>query len=410
MEYNIIVGQSGGPTAVINSTLAGVFQNAQRRSVANIYGMRHGIRGFLENELVDLADYIKGSLEFEILKRTPSSFLGSCRYRLPDPEENETVYKTIFKTLKNRDINAFLYIGGNDSMDTILKLSQYGKAVGSDIRFIGVPKTIDNDLLETDHAPGYGSAAKYIAITMKEIIRDATVYGTPNVTIVEIMGRNSGWLTMAAALAVGDDCEGVDMICLPETPFDVEGFTERVDRALKEKQDAVIVAVSEGVKLHDGRYVCELSDDARYLDAFGHKSLTGTARYLSNLVARQLKVKTRCIELSTLQRCAGHITSRTDITEAYQVGGAGVKAAMEGITGQMITLHRVSDDPYQAITGMHPVEYVANLEKKVPAAWIDLGNLSVTEDAVRYVRPLVQAELPAFFIDGLVRHLSLKFC
>ncbi len=410
MGYNIIVGQSGGPTAVINATLAGVFQNAQRRAVQNVYGMRHGIRGFLEGELVNLGNYIKGSLEFEILKRTPSSFLGSCRYRLPDPAQDDAVYRTVFKTLRDRDIQAFLYIGGNDSMDTIMKLSRYGKATGSDIRFIGIPKTIDNDLLETDHTPGYGSAAKYIAITMKEIIRDATVYGTPNVTIVEIMGRNSGWLTMAASLAVGDDCEGVDMICPPEVPFDVECFTQRVDRALREKKDAVIVAVSEGLKLADGRYVCELSDDARYLDAFGHQSLTGTARYLSNLVARQLKVKTRCIEFSTLQRCAGHITSRTDITEAYQVGGAGVKAALEGITGHMITLHRVSDDPYQAIAGMHPVDYIANLEKKVPAAWIDRENLSVTEDAVRYVRPLVQAELPSFFIDGLVRHLSLRFC
>ena len=395
---------------MINSTLAGVFQNAQRRSATNIYGMRYGIRGVLDGNIVNLGDSIKGTMEFEILKRTPSSFLGSCRYRLPDPAENEAVYQTIFQTLKERDISAFLYIGGNDSMDTILKLSQYGRAVGSDIRFIGVPKTIDNDLMETDHTPGYGSAAKYIAVTMKEIIRDATVYGTPNVTIVEIMGRNSGWLTMAAALAEGDDCEGVDMICLPETPFHVEAFTQRVSQALAQKQDAVIIAVSEGLKLDDGRYVCELSDDARYTDAFGHKNLTGTARYLSNLVARQLQVKTRCIELSTLQRCAAHVTSRTDITEAYQVGGAGVKAAMEGLTGQMITLQRVSEDPYQAISGLHPVELVANLEKKVPAAWIDTDALAVREEAVRYVRPLVQAELPAFYIDGLVRHLSLKFC
>ncbi len=395
---------------MINATLAGVFQNAQRRSVSTVYGMRYGVRGFLEGIVVNLGDSIKGPMEFEILKRTPSSFLGSCRYQLPQPSENEAIYQQIFKALKSYDINAFLYIGGNDSMDTILKLSRYGKAVGSDIRFIGIPKTIDNDLMETDHTPGFGSAAKYIAVTMKEIIRDATVYGTPNVTIVEIMGRNTGWLTMAAALAQGDDCEGVDMICPPELPFNVEGFTQRVARALKEKQDAVIIAVSEGLKLADGRYVCELSDDARYLDAFGHKNLTGTARYLSNLVARQLKVKTRCIELSTLQRCASHITSRTDITEAYQVGGAGVKAAMEGMTGHMITLQRVSDDPYQAISGLHPVEYVANFEKKVPGAWIDSENLTMKEEAVRYVRPLVQAELPAFYIDGLVRHISLKFC
>jgi len=409
MGYNIIVGQSGGPTAVINTTLAGVFQNAQRRSVQNIYGMRHGIRGFLEGSIVNLGHYIKGDLEFEILKRTPSSFLGSCRYQLPDAAQDDAVYRSIFQALRDRDINAFLYIGGNDSMDTIMKLSQYGRAVGSDIRFIGVPKTIDNDLMETDHTPGFGSAAKYIAVTMKEIIRDATVYGTPNVTIVEIMGRNCGWLTAAAALVKGDDCEGVDMICPPEVPFDVDGFTEHVNRVLQAKQDAVVIAVSEGLKLADGRYVCELSDDARYVDAFGHKNLTGTARYLSNLIARKLDVKTRCIELSTMQRCAGHISSRTDVLEAYQVGGAGVKAAMEGQTGQMVTLQRVSEDPYQAISGLYPVEKVANLEKKLPAAWIDSKNLTVTEDAVRYVRPLVQAELPAFYIDGLVRHLNLKF-
>lgn len=410
MGYNIIVGQSGGPTAVINTTLAGVFQNAQRRSVDTIFGMRYGIRGFLEDAVVNMEDYIKSSLEFEILKRTPSSFLGSCRYQLPKLSEDDGVYQRIFKSLKERKIDAFLYIGGNDSMDTILKLSQYGAATGSDIRFIGIPKTIDNDLTETDHTPGYGSAAKYIAVTMKEIIRDATVYGTKNVTVVEIMGRNTGWLTAASALVRGDDCGGVDMICLPETEFDVERFAGQVNHALQKKQDAVIIAVSEGVKLGDGRYVCELSDDARYLDAFGHKNLTGTARYLSNVLARKLNVKTRSIELSTLQRCAGHMQSRTDVYEAYQAGGAGVKAALEGNTGQMVTLQRISDDPYQAIAGLQSVEKVANFEKKVPGEWIDTERLAVTADMEHYIRPLVQAELPAFYIDGLVRHLSLKFC
>ena len=395
---------------MINTTLAGVFQNAKRRSVQSVMGMRYGIRGFLENDIVDMEQYIKGSLEYEILKRTPSSFLGSCRYRLPDPADDEDVYKRIFRSLNDQKIDAFLYIGGNDSMDTIWKLSQYGTATGSPIRFIGVPKTIDNDLMGTDHTPGYGSAAKYIAVTMKEIIRDASVYGTRNVTVVEIMGRNTGWLTAASALVQGDDCDGVDMICLPETEFSVGHFVEHVDGLLQKRGNAVVIAVSEGVKLADGRYVCELSDDARYVDAFGHKNLTGTARYLSNTLAHALQVKTRSIELSTLQRCAGHMQSRTDILEAYQVGGAGVKAAMEGETGKMVTLQRISDDPYQAIAGLTDVANAANFEKKVPKEWIDAEHYAMTEDIVRYIRPLIQAELPAFFIDGLVRHLSLRFC
>ncbi len=395
---------------MINTTLAGVFQNAKRRSAQSIFGMRYGIRGFLDDDIVDMERYIKGSLEYEILKRTPSSFLGSCRYRLPDLADDEDMYRRIFRSLNDKKIDAFLYIGGNDSMDTIMKLSQYGAATGSDIRFIGIPKTIDNDLLGTDHTPGYGSAAKYIAVTMKEIIRDASVYGTRNVTVVEIMGRNTGWLTAASALVQGDDCDGVDMICLPEVGFDVGHFMEHVDGLLQKQKGAVVIAVSEGVKLADGRYVCELSDDARYVDAFGHKNLTGTARYLSNTLAHALKVKTRSIELSTLQRCAGHMQSRTDILEAYQVGGAGVKAAMEGKTGQMVTLRRISDDPYQMITGLTDVENAANFEKKVPTEWIDASRYAMTEDVVRYIRPLIQAELPAFFIDGLVRHLNLKFC
>jgi len=403
---NVLVGQSGGPTAVINASLAGVFQAAQRRGAAHVYGMVNGIAGFLNGETVDLTAMLNNSLEIELLKRTPSSFLGSCRFKLPDVKEDVATYQLIFRRLADLDIDLFFYIGGNDSMDTILKLSDYAAAVQSPVRFMGVPKTIDNDLLETDHTPGYGSAAKYIAVVMKEIIRDATVYGNRYVTIVETMGRNAGWLTAAAALARGDDCEGVDMICLPEIPFNVDHFIEKVAK-MQEKRASIVIAVSEGVKLADGRYVCLLSNDERRVDAFGHTNLTGTARYLANRVAQALPTKTRCIELSTLQRCAAHVSSRVDITEAYQVGGAAVKAALEGHTGEMVGIKRISNDPYQYVTETVDVRRVANLEKKVPLSWINDAHTDMLPMFLQYARPLIQAELSPIFIDGLVRHTRL---
>mgnify|MGYP000363394972 CR=1 FL=1 len=332
---------------------------------------------------------------------------SECRYKLPDWHEDETVYKKLFAILEKLNIGYFFYIGGNDSMDTIGKLAEYGERIQSDIRFMGVPKTIDNDLMVTDHTPGYGSAAKYIGVVMKEIIRDATVYGTKYVTVVEIMGRNAGWLTAAAALAKSDDCEGVDMICLPEVPFNVEHFIEKV-RVMQEKKPSIVIAVSEGVKLEDGRYVCELADDVHAVDAFGHKALTGTARYLANVVARNLDTKTRCIELSTLQRCAGHLTSRTDITEAYQVGGAAAKAAFEGVTGQMVALKRISNSPYQCTTELHPISEVANLEKKVPLSWMNANHTQMTDEFLAYARPLIQAELTPLYIAGLPHHIYMK--
>ena len=407
MGRNAIVGQSGGPTSVINASLAGVLQACQKRGAEHIYGMRHGIEGLLNGQVVDLGETCGSTLEIELLKRTPSSYLGSCRYKLPGYIENPEVYAKLFKILDQLDIGYFFYIGGNDSMDTIMKLSDYAKQIGSHIRFMGVPKTIDNDLMGTDHTPGYGSAAKYVATVTKELCRDAAVYGTKYVTIVEIMGRNAGWLTAAAALAKADDCEGVDMICLPEVPFNVDRFVEKVERMQKEKP-SIVIAVSEGVKLEDGRYVCELADDVHAVDAFGHKALTGTARFLANTVARRLDTKTRCIELSTLQRCAGHLTSRTDITEAYQVGGAAAKAAFEGHTGEMIALKRLSNDPYQCTTEPHDVHEVANLEKKVPLEWLNETHTDMLPAFHAYARPLVQAELTPVYIDGLPRHIYMK--
>lgn len=406
MGKNAIVGQSGGPTSVINASLAGVLQACQMRGANRVYGMLHGVEGLLDEKTVDLTTTLGSSLEIELLKRTPSSYLGSCRYKLPDYLTHPEVYEKLFAILKKMDIGYFFYIGGNDSMDTLCKLSDYAKQVGSDIRFMGVPKTIDNDLMMTDHTPGYGSAAKYIGVVMKEIIRDATVYGTNYVTIVEIMGRNAGWLTAAAALARSEDCEGVNMICLPEVPFNVEHFIDKVARMQKESA-SVVIAVSEGVKLEDGRYVCELSNDAHFVDAFGHKSLTGTARYLSNCVAGALKTKTRSIELSTLQRCAAHMSSRTDITEAYQVGGAAAKAAFEGNTGKMVALERISNDPYQCATKLVDIHLIANFEKKVPLEWVNAYHTDMTPEFLQYARPLIQSELTPVFIDGLPRHIHL---
>ena len=407
MGINAIVGQSGGPTCVINSSLAGVFSSCRKHGVQHVYGMRHGVQGLLKDDVVNLTDVLSAPGQLTLLRHTPASYLGSCRYKLPESDQMEAIYQEIFDVLRRYDIGYFFYIGGNDSMDTILKLSDYAAKVGSDIRFIGVPKTIDNDLTHTDHTPGYGSAAKYIGTTIKELVRDSTIYDLKSVTIVEIMGRNAGWLTAAAALARGEDCEGVNMICLPEVPFNIEHFIDKVERMQRESR-SVVIAVSEGVKLADGRYVCELSDDAHFVDAFGHKSLTGTARYLANQVAGKLKTKTRSIELSTLQRCAAHVSSRTDITEAYQVGGAAAKAAFEGHTGEMVALERISNDPYQCTTRLVDIHQIANFEKKVPLEWVNSYRTDMEPAFLQYARPLIQAELTPVYIDGLPRHIFMK--
>ena len=407
MGKNAIVGQSGGPTAVINSSLVGVYQAAKSRGAAHVYGMRHGVLGLLEEQIVDLSETLRDNLDIEILKRTPSSYLGSCRYKLPDPNKDAATYEKLFGILEKLDIGYFFYIGGNDSMDTIAKLSDYAAAVGSGIKFMGVPKTIDNDLMNTDHTPGFGSAAKYIGAVMKEITRDSLVYDLRSVTIVEVMGRNAGWLTGAAALAKAEDCEGVDMICLPELPFDIGHFISRVD-ALQREKSGVVIAVSEGVKLADGRYVCDLDSPDSARDAFGHRWLTGAARFLAELAKKEIGCKARAIELSTLQRCSGHITSRVDITEAFQVGGAAAKAAFEGGTGMMVGLKRLSNDPYQCTTELHDIHTIANLERKVPVEWITPDGIGVTGEFLAYARPLIQAELTPIYVDGLPRHIYMK--
>ena len=407
MTGNVIVGQSGGPTSVINSSLLGVFKTAKDRGAKKIYGMLHGIKGLLDDQYVDLGEKIKTDIDIDLLKRTPSSYLGSCRYKLPEIEGNEETYQKIFAKLDVLGVKYFFYIGGNDSMDTIKQLSDYAAMVHSDISFMGVPKTIDNDLAVTDHTPGFGSAATYIAATVKEIIRDGLVYDYPTITIVEIMGRNAGWLTASAALAKGEDCEGVDMIYLPEKVFDIDRFMARV-RKISVAGRSMVIAVSEGIKVEDGRYVFELSDHVEFVDAFGHKQLAGSAKFLANKIGAELGIKTRAVELSTMQRCAAHMTSRTDITEAFNVGGAAVKAAFEGESGRVVVLKRISDDPYMCITETHDVHDIANVEKKVPLEWITDDDY-VTDELIHYIRPLIQAELSPIMVDGLPRHLNVNF-
>lgn len=407
MNANAIVGQSGGPTAVINSSLAGVYDTAKKLGCGKIFGMRYGIEGLLEEQMVDLSLHIRHELDIELLKRTPASFLGTCRYKLPEVTEDENTYKKLFNILEKYNIKFFFYIGGNDSMDTIKKLSNYAKSIGSTISFVGVPKTIDNDLAMTDHTPGYGSAAKYIASAVKEIISDANTYKMPSVTIVEIMGRNAGWLTGASALSKASDCPGPDLIYLPETIFDYDKFIDKIE-ALKSENRAITIAVSEGVKTADGKYVCEANKQSKQQDMFGHQMLGGTALYISDFVAQNIGMKSRGIVFSTLQRCASHIVSRRDITEAFAVGATAVQLAFEGMSGIMITLDRISNSPYQVNTGYGDVNKIANIEKKVPLEWITNDNTYVSEEFVDYVRPLIIGELSPFMVDGLPRHLHIN--
>ena len=403
---NIIVGQSGGPTAVINSSLAGVFKTARDRGAGRIFGMVHGIQGFLDGNYVDLTQHVRDNIEIELLKRTPSAFLGSCRYKLPTVEQNEDIYRKIFENLKKLDVQHFFYIGGNDSMDTIKKLSQYADYHNIPINFMGIPKTVDNDLAVTDHTPGYGSAAKYIATICKELMCDNVAYDSENVTVLEIMGRNAGWLTAASALAADDDCKGPDMIYLPERAFDMEKFLKAIGERRKYAK-TTLVCVSEGIKGTDGKYVCESAKSVIFKDSFGHTSLGGAAYYIADYVSKELGIKSRGIELSTLQRCASHFVSRTDVTEAFLAGGQAVRASFSGETGKMVLFERVSNDPYDIITTTCDVRKIANVEKKVPDEWITNDGTHVSKEMVSYIKPLIQAELSPFVVDGLPRHLCL---
>lgn len=400
---NVVVAQSGGPTGVINASLLGVYRQARAwTQVETVYGSLNGIEGILRDRLVPLNGQLDDPEQQALLRQTPAAALGSCRYKLPAAEQEPQVYETIRRVLERHDIGAFFYIGGNDSMDTVDKLSAYFAAVGCPIRVIGVPKTIDNDLVDTDHTPGYGSAAKFVATVMREIIRDCTVYDLKSVTIVEIMGRDTGWLTLAAALPRLYGETAPHLVYLPEVPFTEERFVEDV-RRVQAQHSTVIVAVSEGV-----RPVQEDDCTAEATDGFGHKQLAGAGKCLEDIVRRRIGCKVRAVELNTPQRCASHLASATDVQEAEQAGMAAVQAAMEGTTGQMVVFTR-SDHPYRLHCTAIPVVQVANRVKYVPREWINEAGNDVLPPALEYVRPLVEGELPLRTEGGLPRHFRLQY-
>ena len=403
---NIIVGQSGGPTAVINSSIAGVYKKAKELGYDHVYGMVNGIEGFLSENIIDLDEYLNTDENIELLKRTPSAFLGSCRYKLPKFEDSPETYEKIFNILDKYEIDSLLYTGGNDSMDTVKMLSDYAKENGKNKTFFGIPKTIDNDLPITDHCPGYGSCAKYIATSLKEIIRDNESFNKSRLTvcIVEIMGRHAGWLTAAAALAKDDNCNGVDAIYLPEETFDLDEFLSLIND-LKDKKNSIVIAVSEGIQTSDGKFVCELGSADRSVDAFGHKQLSGCASTLCNIVARETGLKTRAIEFSTLQRAASHISSLTDVNEAYAAGARAVEEVYNGNTGMMVILKRTKEN-YECVTDVYDIHDIANVEKKVPTEWIK--NHQMTDEYLRYARPLIMGELLPIYKDGVPTHLVRK--
>lgn len=410
MIKKIIVGQSGGPTAVINSSIAGVYKKAKELGVETVYGMVYGIEGFLKENIIDLDDYFKDNNDnYELLKRTPSAFLGSCRFKLPKFEDDQAVYEKIFEILDKYEIDALFYTGGNDSMDTIKMLADYAALNNKRQLFMGVPKTIDNDLPITDHCPGYGSAIKYVATSIKEVIRDNASFGInkPTVLIVEIMGRHAGWLTCGAALAKGSDCEGVDAIYLPEEDFDMDEFKARVNNLAATKK-SVVIAISEGIHDKDGKFICEYGDSDRAVDAFGHKQLSGSAVTLANIINKETGLKTRAIELSTLQRAATHIASLTDIEEAEGSGAAAVQAVFEGKTGMMATIMRVNNNPYTVNYEVYDIHNIANVEKKVPIEWIDSQNKQMKQEYLDYARPLIMGELTPIYENGLPKHIVRK--
>lgn len=404
---NVIVGQSGGPTAAINASLLGVYKGAKQLGADKVFGMRFGIQGLLEKRVVDMDEYLADEQNQELLRRTPSAFLGSCRFKLPEPALHHPTYEKIFAILAELEVFAFFYIGGNDSMDTIKKLSTYANIIDSNILFVGVPKTVDNDLAITDHTPGYGSACKYIANTLKELVRDGLVYQNPVISVVEVMGRDAGWLTACASLVKDDDSEGVAMILLPELTVDIDHFLAKVGEIVAQGKSAVI-AVSEGIKVADGRYVCQLGDEGKQKDPFGHVRLAGTSRYLADLISATHGCRTKSMELSFMQRSASHCQSLTDVVEAEQLGAYAVQLAFEDKSGIVTTLVRTSNNPYKYELSYANVHRIANAVKKIPLEWIDGENYQVTQELVDYIRPLVEGHLEPIWHNGLAQHLILK--
>lgn len=406
MKDNCIVAQSGGPTVAINASLAGVIDGVKKSNkFTRVYGAIHGIQGVLDNNFIDLSLMTLSKFPLvNTLELSPAMYLGSCRYKLPDFEVDSKPYEIIFDRFEEYQVAAFYYIGGNDSMDTVDKLSKYAKKIGSDVKIVGIPKTIDNDLCHTDHTPGFGSAAKYVASTMLEIAHDTYIYQIPSVVIVEIMGRDAGWLTAASCLARNDYSPAPHLIYLPEVDFDEDQFIEDIKNVLKTSR-CVIVAVSEGIHDKDGNYISATSAVA---DKFGHAQLSGTGKALESLVKDRMDIKVRSIELNVLQRCAAHISSRTDINESFALGQAAVKYAAEGMTAVMSTIKRVSNDPYQWIIEPENVSLIANQAKTIPLEWITPEKNDVTPEMEAYLRPLIIGEVSLQYKDGLPMYLPVN--
>ncbi len=403
---NLLVAQSGGPTAAINATLAGVLQGVRANGkVDRVYGAKNGIEGAIKGHLIELDEILRDTEAMDALTYTPSSALGTCRYKMKNWHENEEIYKTILETFKKYEIKYFIYIGGNDSMDTVDKLADYCKQKGHDIAIMGAPKTIDNDLNRTDHSPGFGSAAKYIATTISELACDIGAYDIPAVTIVEIMGRNAGWLTASAALARMNGGPGADLIYLCEREFDNSRFIEDVRRKLAHKP-GILVAVSEGIKDKEGVYVSDQVSSGA-VDTFGHKYIAGAARALERLVRREIGCKVRSIELNLMQRAAAHIASETDIMEALMLGQKALSCALNGETGHMAAVKRLSDLPYLVEFISVPVNEVANHEKTVPLDWITRNGYDVTGELIDYMKPLIQGETNLKFKNGIPVQIKL---
>ena len=406
MKKNAIVGQSGGPTAVINASLYGVVYEALNREdvIGTIYGMINGIEGFLNENMMDMKP-LEVNGELELIKTTPGSYLGSCRYKLPE-DLTDAVYPQLFEKFEKYNIGYFFYIGGNDSMDTVDKLSKYLNDKGiTDITVVGAPKTIDNDLCGTDHCPGFGSAAKYIGTTFAELERDCHVYTTKAVTIVEVMGRDAGWLTAASCLARANGAKGPDFIYLCEVPFSIDTFLKDV-KAKLEEQDAVIIAVSEGVKNKDGRYISEEVRSSA-VDSFGHSYIAGAAKVLEDAVRNEIGCKVRSIELNLMQRCAALLASATDIQESRMLGKTACQYALEGAGGMMAAVIRTSDKPYATEFKALPVCDIANAIKSVPADYINNAGNDVTEKMVDYLTPLIQGEMNTVYENGIPKYIYL---
>ena len=402
---NIAVAQSGGPTCAINASLLGVYrQAAKTKELDIVYGSLNGIEGIIFDRLVNLNEIITTDDAVELIRQTPSTLLNSCRYKLPDYHNDSAVYETIAGTFKKYGIGAFFYIGGNDSMDTVSKLSKYFKSINSDIKIIGIPKTIDNDLMVTDHTPGFGSASKYVATSIQEIIRDCSVYSVKSVTIVEIMGRDTGWLTASTCVLRANGETAPHLIYLPESKFSVKRFVEDIKKA-HETHHALVVAVSEGIEIDPEE--CNISHQSGKTDIFGHKYLAGVGKTLEEIVTEQIKCKVRSIELNVMQRCSSHISSKRDIDESERIGSAAVNAALSGESGNVMVFNRISNTPYTITISSTPAENIANHIKYVPEEWINADKNDVTDEAIKYFLPLIQGEQNIRMKNGLPVHFKI---